>query len=341
MSGNANTAVTILPGRAWSGSVMASWTRVIQPTVLGNPDASYNNDAITGGADLAAQPNEGTLDWHFGYRFTGIFYEQTAGTPYNNTLHEGYTRGRWRFRPRTALIYEGTIATRHFSNSANAAFDEHTTTPIRAKFGLEGLITPRVSVMALVGYGGTFTTGANNDPSIQQYDSVIGTAEIRFFPTSERTELDSKPSLLLSTIALGYSRDFAPSYLGPEYGLDRGYLRAEYYFASRLMVNVEGSVSAYEHPDLYFATNLGAPTGQPVLMARSYTDVRAEARGFVEYRFLPSFGVNASVTYSENFSSTQLPVTEADAQKGLAGGGQYFDMSWRRITAFIGVRWLM
>src|SRR5208282_1520906 len=122
------------------------------------------------------------------------------------------------FRPRTALIYDGTISTRLYNNAGGAAFDEHTSTPVRVRFGLEGLITSRLSLLALAGYGATFTSGASNDVSVQQYDSMIGQVELRFFPTVARTELQAKPSLLVSTIALGYTRDFVASYLGSAYG---------------------------------------------------------------------------------------------------------------------------
>jgi hypothetical protein len=332
MSGNADATLGILPGRAWSGTVTASWMRMIQPTVLGDPDLSYNNDTIIAGADLATQPNEGTLDWHFGYQYTGIFFEQASGSPYNNQMHTGYSRGRWRFRPRTALLYDGSISFRSFDNPAAASFAEHSTSPVRVRLGLEGLVTPRFSVLALVGYGATFTSG--NDPSVQQYDSMIGQLELRFFPGTTSSELQAKPSLLVSTIALGYTRDFQASYLGPAYGLDRGYLRAEYFYAGKFLITVEGGVGAYEHPNLYFAQD---GTAAPILMANAYTDVRADATLFMEYRVFQSFGINGTFTYSENFSSTQLPVTAAD----VVTRNQLFDMSWRRYQAFVGVRWLM
>jgi hypothetical protein len=339
MSGTADATLGILPGRAWNGSLTATWTRLIQPTVLGNPDQSYNNDTIVASADLATQPNEGTLDWHFGFQFTGVFFEQSAGSPYNNNTYLGYTRGRWRFRPRTALIYDGSISTRIYQNANGAVFDEHTATPVRARIGLEGLVTSRFSVLGLIGYGATFASGNANDPSVQQYDSVIGQLELRFFPTTPRTDLQSKPTLLVSSVALGYTRDFVTSYFSTAYGLDRGYLRAEYFYAGRFLVTLEGGVGAYEYPNLYFAREAGLnpTTGQAQLMTNAYTDVRADATLFTEYRVLPSIGINGTLSYTENFSSTQLPVTVAD----ISTRANLYDMSWRRYQAFIGVRWLM
>jgi hypothetical protein len=342
MSAAAVANVGILPGREWNGSVTASYNRTIQPTVLGIPDLSYNNDIITANADIATQPNLGTLDWHFGYTFTGTFYEQSDGTPYNNTLHTGYTRGRWRFRPRTALIYDGQVSFRSYGDSTGATFLIHQSTPVRARIGLEGLVTPRFSILGMVGYGATLTNQASPNDPVSQYDSIIGNLELRFFPGgqpgSQTPTVDSKPSLLVSTIALGYTRDFQASFLDDFYGIDRGYLRAEYFFAGRFLVTLQGGVGAFEHPDLYFAPGTAANlTGKPVLMANSYTDVVADATLFLEYRVLSSLGINATGTYAETFSNTQLPETVTD----LSTKEHVYDMNVRRITAFLGVRWFM
>jgi hypothetical protein len=338
MSANANASVGILPGHEWNGSVNATYARIIQPSVLGNPDASYNHDIVSANADLATQPNMGTLSWHFGYTFTGTFFEQSGtdsaqATAYNNTLHTGYTRGRWRFRPRTALVYDGQISYRKFADPTQASFQLHEATPVRAKIGLEGLVTPRFSILGMVGYGATLTNG--NDASVQQYDSIIGNLELRFFPGSTPDTLDAKPSLLVSTVALGYMRDFQASYLNDFYGIDRGYLSVEYFFAGRFITTLTGGVGAYEYPNVYFG---GAPGVAPVLMHTAYTNVGANATLFVEYRILQGLGINATGTYVETFSNTQLP---SAAPTGGNTVSTVYDLNMRRITAFLGVRWFM
>jgi hypothetical protein len=137
----------------------------------------------------------------------------------------------------------------------------------------------------------------------------------------------------VSTIVLGYNRDFQASYLGDFYGLDRGYLKAEYFFASKFLITLQGGVGAYEHPDLFFGTGNGGSVTNPVLMAHAYTDIVADATLFMEYRILSSLAVNATGTYAETFSDTQLPVSP--------NSNQVYDLNLRRITAFFGVRWFM
>ncbi|HEY2510219.1 MAG TPA: hypothetical protein VGI39_05165 [Polyangiaceae bacterium] len=343
MSAQANATLAILPGRAWGGAINAAYTRTIQPTVFGSPDISYNNDVVVGGVDLAAQPGAGTLDWHFGYTFTGTFFEDSGGKPYNNLLNTFYTRGRWRFRPRTALLYDGSIAARSFSDATNAEFVQHSGLPTRARLGLEGLVTPRFSILAMAGYGGTFTEkNTNADTSVRQYDSVIGQLELRFYPgggggTPGATDTPSKTSLLVSAIALGYNRDFIASYLNGYVGIDRGYLRAEYFFAGRFLVTLEGGVGALEHPTQFSQPQAGGVPTQ--LTSGSYTDVGANATVFAEYRVRESLGINATFNYNENFSNTTIPFTNTAG--GIDASGKYYDLNYRRFQAFIGVRWFM
>jgi hypothetical protein len=63
----------------------------------------------------------------------------------------------------------------------------------------------------------------------------------------------------------------------------------------------------------------------------SFTVVRPEAQLFGEYRFTDSFAVNATFTYMQNISNTQIRYAP----------GQLYDMSWNRFTAFAGVRWFL
>jgi hypothetical protein len=331
MSANANAGIKILPGHEWNGSISGNFTRLVQPSVLGSPDISYNNDLVSATADLGVQPNLGTLDWHFGYTIAATIFEQSGGDPYNNLLNTGYTRGKWRFRPRTAVIFDGQVAYRDYSDASASNFVLHQSTPVRARVGMEGLVTPAFAVIAMVGYGGTLeNANSPTDTTVQQYDSVIGNLELRFYPLGSQPGADGKPSLLVSTISLGYNRDFAASFMGDFYGVDRGYLKAEYFFNSQVVITLTGGVGTLEHPNIYVNPTGGTAGG---LLLKSYTDVAADATLFAEYRIIPSVGINATGTYLENFSNTEIPVT--------IGNTQVFDTNMRRITAFAGVRWFL
>jgi hypothetical protein len=200
---------------------------------------------------------------------------------------------------------------------------------VRARIGLNGLITERFAALALVGWGASFYN--NLRPQEPQYDSVIAQAELKWFVAPNPSAgFPADLGLALSSIALGYSRDFQNSYLGNFYGYDRGYLRFAYFFAGRALVTLEGGVGAIEYPEMFWGSTGG-------LRHHGFTDVRADATLFTEYRFGDRFGVNATLRYTTNISSVHdMPVQESAAP----GAGQ-FDMDWNRFEAFLGVRWFM
>ena len=90
-------------------------------------------------------------------------------------------------------------------------------------------------------------------------------------------------------------------------------------------MTLEGGLGTIEYPNLIW--------GDGKLRHSAFTDLRADATLFTEYRLADSFGVNATVRYTANFSNTQIPLGE--------GGPNNFDMAWTRFEAYLGVRWFM
>jgi len=332
----ANARLDIQPERPVGGAVYVNYARAAQPNLTTiDPNLSFNNDALTGGAELALQPGSGTLDWHFGYQVTGILFEDSAGVGFNNLTHTALMRGRWKFRPRTALVYDGSLGFASYTNPPAANLQGLVnSSPVHTRIGLNGLVTDRFGLLALVGWGASFTD-TTLVPQQPQYDSVIGQAEARFFLSANPgASALSELGLALSSMTLGYSRDFQSSYLGNFYGTDRGYVRFNYFFAGRALVTLEGGVGAVEYPTMYW---LPAPPTHPgpELRHAAFTDIRADATLFGEYRFSNTFGLNATLRYSENFSQTH------DIRDIQDNPLSQFDMAWTRFEAFLGARWFM
>jgi hypothetical protein len=329
ISAAADVRLDILQGRPVGGSLFASYGHVVQPSVTTiDPNLAFNRDDVGAGVDLALQPGSGTLDWHFGYQVQAALFEQSNALGFDNVTNELSTHGRWKFGPRTALLFDGTYRFLSYVNNSQAVTEGlDNSTPLRARIGLNGLVTDRFAVLALVGWGASFydTSALPQQP---QYDSVIGQAEVKWFLAASPGigAALSTVSLTLSSIALGYNRDFQNSYLGNYYGSDRGYLRFSYLFAQRVLLSLEGGVGAVEYPTMYWLTPIS-------LRHSAFTDVRADGALFGEYRFGASVGVNATLRYTANFSNTHdMPVQP----NGAAG---VFDMSWNRFEAFLGLRW--
>jgi hypothetical protein len=328
ISGAADARLDILPARPVSGSVSATYAHVVYPNQQdADPNQSYTHENVTVGGDLAFQPGMGTLDWHGGYQFSGAFFDNNSAATFTNYSSMAYTRGRWRFRPRTALLFDGSVGFYNYTNqSAAAAAGLVGSTPVRARIGMNGLVTERFAVQGLIGWGASFEQQLYN--VVPQYDSLIAQAELKWFLAASpglanATEL----GLALSSIAVGYTRDFQTSYIGNFYGLDRGYLRFNYFFAGRFLATLEGGGAAIEYPTTYFF----APT--PIRRATSFTDARIDATLFGEYRLADTLGVNATFRYTQNFSSERL--------QEASGTDFLFGLAWQRFEAYLGVRWFM
>ncbi|WP_394820598.1 hypothetical protein [Pendulispora albinea] len=337
VSAQANLRLDVLEGRPLGFAVFGGYERTIQPNVVGNPDQSFNRNDVTGGAEIITTPGGGTLDWRWGYQLRATLFEDSAAVPYNNITHDAYTKGNWRFRPRTALQYDGSLRFRTYTSDADrASLALYDSTPVRARIGINGLVTTRFAFLGLVGWGSSFNRPGSY-PEVKQYNSVIGQAELKFFLTPQPGEDVANASLTLSSIAVGYNRDFQPSYLGAHYGSDRGYAKVQYMFAGRLLLSLEGGVGALSYPDIYFPRE---GTTAPNRAHEAFTDIRADGTLFGEYRFSNSFGLNTTLRYTANFSDTQLPASAVPTPGGT-NSGQLYDMNFRRFEAFLGVRWFL
>src|SRR5262249_33953606 len=103
VGGLANLQLAILPQRPWGGDIYADFVRMVQPST--SPDTPYNRIEFRAGTGIAWQPGGGMFDWRLGYEYGLIVFEDINYKGLNNIYHQVNTRGRWRFLPRTALMY--------------------------------------------------------------------------------------------------------------------------------------------------------------------------------------------------------------------------------------------
>jgi len=326
LSADLSGRLDVLPQRPFSFGVQAGYNRVINPNSTGNPDANFNRNTLNVGADFTIRPGSGTLDWKFGYNGNFAFFDSSQ-TPFNNLQNSVFTRGSWKFTPKTAVIYDGNFAFISYLQQSQAFNGLLDSTPLRSRLGMNGLIGSRFALSAFAGYGGSFVqTGGN--PAVQQYDSVIGQLEAKFFLTANPATDPGNATLSVSALSLGYNRDFAQSYLGSYYGSDRGYLKFSFFFGGRALVSLEGGVGAREYPRVF--SNAGG--GTLTAIHEPFTDAAVDATIFGEYRFTNTLGLNTTLRYTEEISSTSLPSDNS---------GDLYHMAYRRFEAFLGFRWFM
>jgi hypothetical protein len=342
VGGAADARLDILPGRPVGGAIFATFGRTILPNE-GNsdPDVSFNQDAIGAGVELGFIPGGGTLDWHVGYQFSTTLFETNAAQSFTNYTNEAYLHGHWRFRPQTALLYDASFGFFNYSKPDLArAQGLVSSTPVRARLGLNGLVTDRFAVLAMLGWGASFFD--DKIPKVQQFDSLLAQVELKWFlAASPGIARLTDLGLALSAISVGFTRDFQNSYLGNYDTLDRGYIKFDYMFAGRVAVSLAGGVGSVEYPTLYWLTTPNAGL-TAVYRGPAFTDVVADASVFGEYRFTDTFGMNATFRYSETFSKTtvgDIPGVLFDTPAPAMGTvrGQY-GMAWQRFEAYLGVR---
>lgn len=322
--------VDLNAGRPIGFGLFAAYNRLIQPNVLSDPNLSFNRSDLRGGGELIFIPGGGTLDIRTGYQISAALFEESQGVPYSNLTHEIGVKNRWRFRPRTALFSDTSLRFINYFNADRASLYLNDSTPLRTRFGLTGLIFERFGALVAAGYGATFFKNPDAISS-PQYDSVNAQAEGTFYlGQGAGSDEPGKATLLLSTISLGFIRDFQTSLLANFYNTNRLYARVEYWFGGKMVIRLDGYGEQLNYPPA-FANN---GPGNIVQSTGEFTNYRAGGGLFAEYRFTQSFGINTTIEYVQQFSDTQIPA--GTLPNGVAG---IYDLNYRRFQAFAGARY--
>jgi hypothetical protein len=306
--------------------VGAFYTRTVAPNTSGNPDASFNRNTIGGEADVTIRPGVGTLDWLFGYRVRGNVYDKSQGVPFNGLNHQILTRGRWKFRPRTAVLYEGGVGFDTYLQKEQTYNALYNSIPIRSKLGISGLVTPRISTLLMAGWVSSFFDTGPTTP-VPQLNTLTAQAEGTFYLSSPPEGELQTAQVSLSTLSIGFVRDGAQSLVSNYTVQNRGYLRLQWFIAQRAVVSLEGGASAVEYPRVL--VNTGDPLA-PGVASESFYTARADATLFGEYRFTQSLGLNLTGRFTGEFSDKLLPTS-----------GGNFAVDYKRFEAYLGFRWFM
>lgn len=305
----ADANANIFPRGRVGVDLLASFRRVIDTEGSTNDLAGdgFNRDTLRAGGGLTWRPGGGLFEWRAGYTALYHFFENGGYKSYDNLHHEFGTRGRWRFFPRSALLFDSTYTLVRYTRDTTQTNGD----AINSRIGLHGLITYHLAVLTMVGWAASFYRDHAGSIAPRQYDSPVADAEVRWF-IQPRPDLDSTSLTSgLSSIALGYSRTFRNSYQGSFYQRDRGYLNLSMFLVGAVASGLEFGVSRVAYPA--DGTNSSA------------SQLRLDGRFFGEYRFTDTLAANATVQYDRVNSDR------------IAGE----DLDYKRWQAFLGVRWFM
>jgi hypothetical protein len=323
----ADLALGIAPGRPLGFNIFDNFSRTAQPSLANDGTAGLNRDENRVAGEFVYTRPGGLLDWRIGYALGLTYFEAASAQYLNNYRNEVYTRGRWKFLPRTALVYDGSVQFIRYSNTPQPLPDSN---PLRTRIGLSGLLTDRLSVLAMVGWGASFY---KTPTVVGDFDGLIGQAELRYFFGGSAPEAGQPASASMSSVAIGFTRDFLNSYFTAFYEQDRGYLQISALFAQRFFLSLNGGIAAIRYSPALGTSPGSANFGQPIT-TNGFTDVRADASLFLEYRAASWLGFNLTGQYLGEFSNTKLPVGINSA----TGATLQNSLEFQRFQGLAGVR---
>jgi hypothetical protein len=323
VDGGANVLFDILPQRPVGADVSATFSRMVSPSNDPSTSTSWNRDSIGAGAGVTWRPGGGLFDWRLGYAVLYNYFEKATYQNLNNVRNTVDSRGRWKFLPRTAAIFDAKSEWSSYTSGATAP--RNGGQAIQARLGINGLVTNHFGLLVLAGWGATYYT-PTAVPVRSNYDSVVGQAELKWYILPQPTLQPGTATVGLSTVAVGYLRDFTNSYLADYYQRDRGYANLSYFVGGRYLIDIQAGYSHITHPE--FVRNGADISG--------LTENRVDAQLFTEYRTSDSFGINATLRFDGSLSNAYLTTPAVGTTP------QYTDnLAFRRFTGFLGARWFL
>jgi len=312
----ANFALDILPERPWGFDLYGDWVRRVEPSNSPDEDFSFDRDSLRFGAGVNWRPGGGLFSWRLGYEINyHAFLNEAFEQPFNNARHYIRTNARWKFLPRTALVSDATYGFIRFSNPEISPQNDGET--VQARIGINGLITNHFALTALGGWGASFFDENELGIPARNYDGPVGQAELRWFIMPAPNLEATSAQVGLSSVALGFTRNFTTSYLGSFYVRDRAYLNFSYFIGGMFVVSVDGGYSWVRYPDSF--------TGPNTVFEESFTENRIDAQLFAEYRVSDVVGLNTTLRYDKNISQRVGPADQDN-------------LDFDRFQAFLGLR---
>lgn len=313
LGAGANFNLDVLPQRPWGFDANGDFVRTIEPSNSVILDQAFNRDTLLLGAGVTWRPGGGLFEWRLGYDFGYNVFERQLFQRFNNVTHTVETRGRWRFFPRTALIYEAQYGVINYVNTPTTQNDG---SRLAAQIGVNGLVTNHFAVLAEGGWTQSYYTQRTGAAPVQNYDDFIAHGEFKWFILPQASLDPTAATVGLSSIAIGYVRNYQDSYYSDFYRRDRGYAALEYFVGGNVLTSLQGGVSHYSYP-------LNPPMP-------AFSENRVDAMFFAEYRLSDSVGINTTLRYDADLNKNRIP---------LGAGFDYLD--FQRFQAWLGVRWFM
>jgi len=151
--------VDIAPQRQFGADIYGDFVRQGEPSNLADTNEAFDRGTARGGAGVTWRPGGGLFDWRLGYEGAYNYFEDEIYTDLNNVQHTINTRGRWRFLPRSALLYDAEYAmTRYVDENSPQPNGDY----VQARLGFSGLVTRQLALLGLIGWNSSFYEGVDS-----------------------------------------------------------------------------------------------------------------------------------------------------------------------------------
>lgn len=314
VQGGVSAGLDILPQRPWSGRLQGGYTYLAEPTNTGGFNAQFDRHVVSTGASLDWAPGGGAFAWTL-VEYNGsltFFQDADVFHVYDRQIHGLSSHGSWRFLPKTSLFYRTQLDIIRYPEGG-----QNDGEALEAQMGVNGLLTKRLALMLSAGWATSFYR--DQIGLVRNYNGPVGQAEIKWYFSAESKLKAGDSNVGASALALGFIRDYSPSYLGDYYRMHRGYIQGSYMMGGRVVTTLSGGVSRIDYPD--FMSNGGAQD--------AFSETRLDVNSFTEYRPSQSVGINLQLRYDQNFSKVVDFEDFSD------------DFSFNRFRATLGARWFM
>ena len=344
----------ILPYRPFNVDVSLAYARHVRPfTQYAGDKNAYNYNVVRPRVRLNFGSRSQVLTGYVGYAPSATLYESRFFNYLNNFVHGVEAGGAWRFLPNTALISDLNFAIQRYTDENPT----ETVSPIiyadndrfRARLGINGAFTRRLSLRVLAGYALIHSDVTNIrlglDPSrflrLDDHEDIVGEAVLGLaFGPGQAGRFE-----------IGYQRDLASSALGAWVLSDRGFATLRALLGRVFSLSLEGAVAHLKYGSLWgrdarFSMG-GSDNERAVGMGRGEStdrdDIRVEAALRGEYRITSWLALMADLSIQTVITDFeyQVQLVPAPGQPGQTvpvSGVIYDPGDYFTLMAFGGIR---
>jgi len=244
-----------------------SFVRVQDAPYLKSQTTMIVRDTNLASAQLRLSPGGGRIQGVIRFSNTIDWFEKdTQLTAANSMTNEVMLDASWRWLPKTALyvqVRQGYVLyfdPNAMGSSALVSGGKQSSLPLRAVFGVRGLVTEKTSIALALGYQNAF------------YESGVNTSSSGFLGyTTAAAELIYMP-IFQVRLVLGARHEFQNSVIGNFYYSDGGYTSLSYQSPMRLIGQLWGSYDYRRYRGLPSATDVNGSRNDNFIQAGATLD---------------------------------------------------------------------